>query len=253
MSGVTADDLVARAAAMREVLRARQSQCEAQGRLPDETNREYIEAGFFRVLQPRRFGGHELGLAAFLRIAIELSRGCPSSGWVYALTAGHAHTVTMWPEQGQVELFGDGDFRCPFSNLPARAVPVDGGYRIGGWWDYGSGCDTATHFIGGVAVVAADGGPPADTRWAAFPRSAYEIVDNWDTLGMRGTGSAARRGRGSLRPRPPHGGLAEPWAPARRLPRPRRARQPDLSCWGDHAPAGIGAGRGGGRDRSGRD
>jgi 3-hydroxy-9,10-secoandrosta-1,3,5(10)-triene-9,17-dione monooxygenase len=69
MSGLTADELVARAAVLREVLRERQAQCEAQGRLPDETNREYIEAGFFRVLQPRRFGGHELGLQAFLRIA----------------------------------------------------------------------------------------------------------------------------------------------------------------------------------------
>ena len=184
-----ADELVARAAAMRDTLRARQAECEAQGRLPDATNREYVEAGFFRVLQPRRFGGLELGLQPFLRVAIELSRGCPSSGWVYALTAGHAHTVTMWPEQGQIELFGDGDFRCPLSNLPARAVRVDGGYRIDGGWDYGSGCDTATHFIGGIAVAGADGEAPADTRWAAFPRTAYSIVDNWDTLGMRGTGS----------------------------------------------------------------
>ena len=87
-----ADELVARAAAMRDTLRARQAECEAQGRLPDPTNREYVEAGFFRVLQPRRFGGLELGLQPFLRVAIELSRGCPSSGWVYALTAGHAHT-----------------------------------------------------------------------------------------------------------------------------------------------------------------
>ena len=182
------DELVARAAAMRDTLRARQAECESLGRLPDATNDEYIQAGFFRVLQPRRFGGYELGLEAFLRIAIELSRGCPSSGWVYALTAGHAHTVTMWPEQGQVDLFGDGDFRCPLSNLPAQAVAVDGGFRVDGWWDYGSGCDTATHFIGGVGVVDAPGGEIVDTRWAAFPRDAYRIVDNWDTLGMRGTG-----------------------------------------------------------------
>jgi 3-hydroxy-9,10-secoandrosta-1,3,5(10)-triene-9,17-dione monooxygenase len=141
------------------------------------------------VLQPRRFGGFELGLETFLRIAIELSRGCPSSGWVFALTAGHAHTVTMWPQQGQIELFGDGDFRCALSNLPAPAVRVEGGYRIDGWWDYGSGCDTATHFIGGIAVAGADGEAPGDTRWAAFPRAACSIVDNWDTLGMRGTGS----------------------------------------------------------------
>ena len=184
-----AEELVARAAAMRDTLRERQAECEALGRLPDETNRDYVEAGFFRVIQPRRFGGFELGLQAFLRVAVELSRGCPSSGWVYALTAGHAHTVTMWPEQGQVELFGDGDFRCPLSNLPARAVRVDGGYRLDGWWDYGSGCDTATHFIGGIGVVDAPGGEITDTRWAAFPRDAYRIVDNWDTLGMRGTGS----------------------------------------------------------------
>ncbi|MGZ6709301.1 MAG: acyl-CoA dehydrogenase family protein [Solirubrobacteraceae bacterium] len=163
-----ADELVARAAAMRDTLRERQAACEALGRLPDETNRDYVEAGFFRVIQPLRFGGFELGLQAFLRVAVDLSRGCPSSGWVYALTAGQAHTVTMWPEQGQVELFGDGDFRCPLSNLPARAVRVDGGYRLDGGWDYGSGCDTATHFIGGVAVE----GEPGHTRWAAFPREA---------------------------------------------------------------------------------
>jgi alkylation response protein AidB-like acyl-CoA dehydrogenase len=78
------------------------------------------------------------------------------------------------------------------SNLPASAVRVDGGYRVDGWWDYGSGCDTATHVIGAVAVVGADGQSPADTRWAAFPRAAYSIVDNWDTLCIRGTGSVER-------------------------------------------------------------
>ena len=57
----------------------------------------------------------------------------------------------MLAEQGQVELFGDGDFRCPLSNLPAPAVQVDGGYRIDGGWDYSSGCDVATHFIGGAS------------------------------------------------------------------------------------------------------
>jgi hypothetical protein len=54
-----------------------------------------------------------------------------TSGWVYALTAGHAHTVTMWPEQGQVELFGDGDFRCLFSSLPAQAVSEPAGVAVG--------------------------------------------------------------------------------------------------------------------------
>jgi 3-hydroxy-9,10-secoandrosta-1,3,5(10)-triene-9,17-dione monooxygenase len=59
---VSPDELVARAAAMRDTLRARQGECEALGHLPDATNQEYVDAGFFRVLQPWRFGGYELGL-----------------------------------------------------------------------------------------------------------------------------------------------------------------------------------------------
>ena len=95
-----ADELVARAA-LCATRCARQAECSA-GSPARRDQPRYIDAGFFRVLQPRRFGGLELGLEAFLRIAIELSRGCPSSGWVHGLTAGHAHTVTVWPEQGQV-------------------------------------------------------------------------------------------------------------------------------------------------------
>ena len=56
-----ADELVARAAAMRDTLRERQDECEELGRLPESTNRDYVDAGFFRVLQPRRFGGYEFG------------------------------------------------------------------------------------------------------------------------------------------------------------------------------------------------
>ena len=186
---LTPDELVARARALRPVLRARQAECEEQGRLPDETARDYVEAGFFRVLQPRRFGGYEFDLETFLRVTVELSRGCPSSGWVYGLMAGHNLLVALYEEQGQIELFADGDFRCPLSNLPAPAVKVPGGYRITGWWDYSSGCDVATHFIGGIAVSDAPGEPPTDTRWAAFGRADYTIIDNWNTLGMRGTGS----------------------------------------------------------------
>ena len=152
---LTPDELVARATAMRDTLRARQDECEELGRLPDSTAQDYIDAGFFRVLQPRRFGGYEFGLDTFLRITVELSRGCPSSGWVYGLMAGHNLVPALFDEQGQVELFGDGDFRCPLSNLPAPAVKVDGGYVVSGGWDYSSGCDVATHFIGG-AVIAPD-------------------------------------------------------------------------------------------------
>jgi 3-hydroxy-9,10-secoandrosta-1,3,5(10)-triene-9,17-dione monooxygenase len=92
-------------------------------------------------------------------------------------------------EQGRIELFGDGDVRCPGSAIPISALKVDGGYRITGWWDYASGCDVATHFNGHVAVVTEPGGEVVDTRCVAMRRDRFPIIDNWDTLGMRGTGS----------------------------------------------------------------
>ena len=65
-------------------------------------------------LQPRRFGGYEFGLRDFVRVMSEISRGCPSSGWVLALTAGHPHLLAHFSEQAQAELYGEnGDVRVP--------------------------------------------------------------------------------------------------------------------------------------------
>ncbi len=173
---------------MREALRERQAECEALGRLPDESNRAFIEAGFYRILQPRRFGGFELDFTTFLQVMASVARGCPSSGWVLALTAGHAHLLSvLFPEQAQVDIFGpDGEYRAPASlRGSATAVPVDGGYRISGTWSYCSGIDSATHFIGGGVRV-----PDSDRGLLAIvPRGSYTIVEEWDVLGMRGTGS----------------------------------------------------------------
>jgi 3-hydroxy-9,10-secoandrosta-1,3,5(10)-triene-9,17-dione monooxygenase len=187
---ITPAALVERAAAMRDTLRARQDECEELGRLPDSSFKEFLDAGFYRVLQPRRFGGHELDVATFLRLTVELSRGCPSSGWVYGLTASHNLIIALFEEQAQIDVFGEneGDVICPVSNLPVPAVRVDGGYRLTGGWDYCSGCDVATHFVGGAVVTGPVGGEP-ELVWALVRRDQFDIVDNWNTLGMRGTGS----------------------------------------------------------------
>ena len=225
-----ADELVARAEAMRDTLRARQDECEELGRLPDSTAQDYVDAGFFRVLQPRRFGGYEFGLDTFLRITAELSRGCPSSGWVYGLMAGHNLVTALFDEQGQVELFGDGDFRCPLSNLPAPAVKVDGGYVVTGGWDYSSGCDVATHFIGGAVVVAhveRRAGRHPVGRHAPRPVRDHRQLEHARHARHR---LAARRRRGPVHPRAPHGAISQPDAAGRRVPRSQRAREPDLPC-----------------------
>jgi 3-hydroxy-9,10-secoandrosta-1,3,5(10)-triene-9,17-dione monooxygenase len=185
---LTPDEMLARAEAMRPILRERQKATEAAGHVLDETNDAFVKAGFYRAIQPRRFGGYEFGLHDFIRIMSAVARGCPSSGWVLALTAGHPHVLSRFSERAQVEVYGsDGDVRSPLRPIPGGAAEkCDGGYRVSGAWDYASGCDHATHFIGAAMVAGSD---PPHIIFALFDRDDFAIVDNWDTIGMRGTGS----------------------------------------------------------------
>ena len=189
--GMTVAAMIDRAAAMRDELRARQGETEAQGRLSDTINQRFVDAGFYRAIQPRIFGGYEFGVPDFMRVMMEVSRGCPESGWVLSLTAGHAHLFASFPAEAQIEVYGrDGEFRAPGVPPPSgRAVPVSGGYRVTGAWDYVSGCDIATHFIGGALLRDPGSEAPRGSIVIVFDRDDYAILDNWDMVGMQGTGS----------------------------------------------------------------
>ena len=161
--------------------------------MPDETSRDFVEAGFYRILQPRRFGGYEFDLPTFTRVAIALARGCPATGWTYTLTAGHAHMLAaLWSEEGQIDIYGaDGEVRMPGRFRPGTATPAsDGGYRVSGTWDYVSGCDSATHLAFGFMLGDdASAGEMATDFIGVVDYADCEIIDNWDVLGLRGTGS----------------------------------------------------------------
>jgi 3-hydroxy-9,10-secoandrosta-1,3,5(10)-triene-9,17-dione monooxygenase len=188
---LTPSEIIRRAEAMRTMLRERQNACEAAGQVPEDTNAQFIKAGFYRILQPRCFGGYEFDLPTFLKVMIAVSRGCSDSGWVLALTAGHAFLMASFPEAGQREAFGDtGEFRAPSVAMPGGlAVPAPGGYRVKGAWDYTSGCDLATHFIGGCMIQEPDATIPDLGAFIVFERDQYRIVDNWHVIGMQGTSS----------------------------------------------------------------
>ncbi|MBV9503702.1 MAG: oxidoreductase [Acidobacteriia bacterium] len=188
---LTPKELVARADAMRATLRERQARCEESGRLPPETHDDFVKAGFYRTLQPRCFGGYELDLPAFVKVIIAISRGCTESGWVLALISGHPVLLAGFPEQAQREAYGEtGEFRAPGVALPGgSATPVEGGYRVKGAWDYSSGCDVGTHFLGMTLLNREDSPVPAGLAWVLLDRHQFNIVDNWNVIGMQGTGS----------------------------------------------------------------
>jgi 3-hydroxy-9,10-secoandrosta-1,3,5(10)-triene-9,17-dione monooxygenase len=188
---LTPAEMIARATALRATLRAAQAECEAQGRVSDAVNAELIRAGFYRIIQPRCFGGYEFDVPTFHRVMMEIGRGCPETGWVLALTAGHPLILANFSLEGQADIYGaTGEFRCPAAfNPPGSAVPVDGGYRVTASWPSASGCDLGTHHMGSALVLGADGAPTSEAIQVVLERPQYRIVDDWQVMGMQGTGS----------------------------------------------------------------
>jgi len=183
--------MIARASALRPLLRGAQAECEAQGRVSDAVNGALIRAGLYRIIQPRCFGGYEFDVPTFHRVMMEIARGCSETGWVVALTAGHPLILANFPLAGQRELYGaSGEFRCPAAfNPPGSAVPVAGGYRVTASWPSASGCDLGTHHMGSAVVAGPDGNPTAQAIQVVLERAQYRIVDDWHVMGMQGTGS----------------------------------------------------------------
>jgi alkylation response protein AidB-like acyl-CoA dehydrogenase len=161
----------------------------AARQVPAETIAEYRAAGILRILQPRRFGGIEGRFSLFSRIVEELTYGCASSAWVYAVLAEHQWILAQYPEEAQIDVWGDDPEAVASSSLAPRAPakPVAGGWRLSGRYSFSSGCDHAQW-----AILGAFLGEVGDARHIAYllvPLADTEIVDDWQVLGLAGTGS----------------------------------------------------------------
>ncbi|MFC4468657.1 acyl-CoA dehydrogenase family protein [Streptomyces xiangluensis] len=199
----TVDHLLEVATRLRPVLRAAQAEHEALGGYSEAVHKQLLDAGFYRMLQPKRYGGLELSLEEFLRVGVEISRGDPGVGWSFVLGAGHAwHIASFWPEQAQEELFA-GDLIAPGRTIPrGRAERTPGGYRLTGTWDYCSGSMWSTHAML-VAPTFTKENIPLGLRAFVVPRSEYEILDDWGgdlVLGMRASSSNSIRVEDTLVP-----------------------------------------------------
>src|SRR4051794_19898306 len=152
---LTADEVVARAEAIAATLVGRQAETEERTFYAEDTHEEFARAGFYRILVPRRYGGYEFGIDTFMRVTMALTRGCPSTGWMYCL--GHAHSIvvaSLFDERTQAELFAGGDFISPATVMPSGKAQRtdDGDWILSGTWNYCSGSPYATHFIGHTLV-----------------------------------------------------------------------------------------------------
>lgn len=184
-------DLIERARQMIPALKARAAQAERQQKVPDETIADMQEAGLFRVLQPKRFGGYEADLRTFAEIQMALAEGCMSTAWIYGVIGVHPWQLARYPLQAQEDVWGDDQSTLMSSTyMPvAKVTEVEGGYRISGRWGFSSGSEHCRWCLLGGIIPADENGEGAEHGTFLVPRSDYRIEHNWDVLGLRGTGS----------------------------------------------------------------
>ena len=181
--------LMGRARTLIPALAERAPAAAAARRLPSETIAEYHAAGILRILQPKCFGGMQGRFSLFSRIVEELTYGCASSAWVYAVLAEHQWIIAQYPEEAQIDVWRDDPRAVASSSLAPRAPArrVVGGWRLSGRFPFSSGCDYAQWAI--LGAFLGEIGDPRHVAYLLAPLAEIEIVDDWQVLGLAGTGS----------------------------------------------------------------
>lgn len=181
------DEIMRRAAAIAPTLAAHARECDAARRLTADSMASMVNAGMFRIPQPRRVGGYELSLRTLADAVTSLSEACPASGWVLMVMGAHHWCMGSFPEAAQDEVFGDGRDGLVAGTLSSQGVAsvADGGYRIEGRWQFCSGVDHADWVILGCADAATQ----RPSVHVVVPRAELEVDDTWQVMGLQGTGS----------------------------------------------------------------
>lgn len=184
----THEELLADAVRLQPLLRESTLASEAMRKLPDEAIDALTEAGFFRLLKPRRFGGMHAPQRTMLEIAETLGQANASAAWLVSIAATAAIVARHGSERAQSEIFSTPDARIAGGLAPGTARRVDGGLSISGSWPYSSGAPHADWTAIAIVVPEHDNGE-LETLMCFVPASEVRLRDTWHTAGMRGTAS----------------------------------------------------------------
>ncbi|MEE2970208.1 MAG: acyl-CoA dehydrogenase family protein [Pseudomonadota bacterium] len=190
MTNPSREELLDRARQLAPLLRERASEAEDNRGISRDTHERFCEAGFYKILQPVRYGGFETDVGLVVDLAVELGRGCGSSAWVFTNLAMHGLTMGMKDPRCQEEVWGGNQDALICSASPAgdsNVTIVDGGLVVDGQWHYSSAVDFADYVHLQIFLRPEDG--PPEHRFALVAKADYEIIDDWYSTGMSATGS----------------------------------------------------------------
>ncbi|MEU6405206.1 acyl-CoA dehydrogenase family protein [Streptomyces sp. NPDC046985] len=182
-------ELVGRASELAPLLRKNALWEEENRRLPDEVVDALTESGLLNLRVPTRYGGYECDMRTVVEVIAELGRGDGSTAWVMSVFAISTWMAGLFPDEVQDEVFAQPGVRVSGILSPtATAVPVDGGVLLNGKWGFNSGVLHSSWDTNAAVLMSPDGPQPV---MAAVPTADLEIVDDWHTAGLRGSGSVS--------------------------------------------------------------
>ncbi|HVO16144.1 MAG TPA: acyl-CoA dehydrogenase family protein [Alphaproteobacteria bacterium] len=186
------DELIGRARDLAPVFFERAAETEKLRRMPDANVAALKKAGLFKVLQARRYGGYQMPLTTHIDVIAEVARGCPSTAWCMGVIHAHSWFMGLFPEKAQEETYGaDPDAIISAVIAPrGKAVAVDGGYKLNGFWPFGSGCEHSQWLFLGANVFN-EKGEPVDAADLLVPTAEVTLKDDWNVVALRGTGSCS--------------------------------------------------------------
>lgn len=167
-------------------------EAERNRRTDDSVVHALIESGLTKVLSPVRFGGYEAGFPAFVRVGQILAHYDVSLAWLYGIIGCHHWWGAYTEPELQEELWRENP-DCAFVdsfNPTGKAEAVDGGFRLSGRWGFQSGLPWADWSAVG-AISPFEVGASPEYLMLFVPKRDYRVVDDWYTVGLRGSASAS--------------------------------------------------------------
>ena len=175
---------------LRGVFLAGSDEGEAAGTLPQSTVDAIYDSGLFSFKTPKVLGGAEADAMIQMDVIKAASRIESAAGWCLMIGAGSLSGMAAFlPNEAIDEIFvgGTAPKTAGVAAPTGKATLVEGGYRVSGRWAFASGI-RHSQWVGFGAMVA-DGNSTLQQVRMVVPTSQVQIHDNWDVLGLRGTGS----------------------------------------------------------------
>ena len=181
----TAETVLSEVNALVGQLRARAPETERLRRMHPDSLRDLTEAGVFRLAMPTDVGGYQAGEDIVAEVLAQISRGCPSTGWMCTIMLISNVIPAFLADEAADQAYGTPDLRITTTIAPTgQAVPVDGGYHVTGQWTWNT-AGVHSNWFAPACVVPGD--EDSGLRLMLLPTTEVGHQDNWRAAGMAGT------------------------------------------------------------------